>query len=69
MRSLPPGSAGLLLSLALALALYVAGNHVLVFFSPTASAGTPPVQVCVGWHDDAVFSWWCTPDYTARSPE
>jgi len=39
---------------------YLNGN-ILVFT-------TPPVQVCVGWPDDAVFSWVCTPDYTAKEP-
>lgn len=37
--------------------LYANGN-ILIF-------DTEPKQVCLGWPDDAVFSWWCTPDYTA----
>ena len=45
----------------LVLVLLAATGHLLVF-------ATPPVQVCVGWPDDAVFSWWCTPDYTAQPP-
>ena len=23
-------------------------------------------QACIGWNDDSVYSWWCTPDYTVR---
>jgi len=37
----------------------LATGHLLVFT-------TPPIQVCVGWADDAVPSWACTPDYTTR---
>jgi hypothetical protein len=28
---------------------------------------TPPVQVCIGWPDDNVYSWACTPDYTVET--
>ena len=45
----------------LVLVLLAATGHLLVFT-------TPPIQVCVGWPDDTVFSWWCTPDYTAQPP-
>ena len=27
---------------------------------------TDPFQACIGWPDDAVYSWWCTPDLTVR---
>ena len=42
--------------------ILLANGNILVF-------DTEPKQVCVGWPDDAVYSWWCTPDYTARAPE
>ena len=42
------------------LALYANGN-ILVF------GGEYP-QACIGWPDDEVYSWWCTPDYTAQRP-
>ena len=48
-----------LIVLVLVLALLAVTGHLLVLT-------TPPIQVCVGWNDDAVYSWWCTPDYTAR---
>lgn len=35
---------------------YFAGN--LLIFT------TPPVQICIGWPDDDVASYICTPDYT-----
>jgi hypothetical protein len=37
-------------------------DHLLVFT-------TAPIQVCIGWPDDRAFSYWCTPDYTARPPQ
>jgi hypothetical protein len=43
------------------LVLYANGN-LLVF------AESEPYQVCIGWPDDEVPSWLCTPDYTARMP-
>lgn len=33
-------------------ALYANGN-ILVWLKPLA--------ICLGWPDDAVFSWWCVP--------
>ncbi len=48
----------LLITPLIVLALWINGN-LLVFTSR-------PVQVCIGWADDTRYSWWCTPDYTAR---
>ena len=48
----------MLLTPLIVLALWINGN-LLVFTSR-------PIQVCIGWADDSVASWKCSPDYTAR---
>lgn len=40
-----------------AIALYANGN---LLIWPSG----PAVQVCIGWPDDTMYSWWCTPDLT-----
>ncbi len=45
----------------LALIVLAANGNILLFT-------TPPVQICIGWPDVEVYSYWCTPDYTARAP-
>lgn len=58
----------------LAIALLIAhfAGNLLIFTTPPfeGSAHVPfaleSLQVCIGWPDDNVPSWICTPDYTAR---